>query len=178
MKRAILQPESAQEKCSKGETMQMLECGLCWDALTRAGGNCLGGPEVDLVFCVCAHCTHTLLLGLGRGSLGMLLPCCTQDRQDLVFLHLLVILYSNILPADLVFIFLLFFLPLLNGVFKPILLFSVKGAVNPLSCLAISVCVFSHCALACQLCQSPETLASVGLQTWISLCLTTQTPLD
>lgn len=124
---------------------------------------------------LCAHCK--MLLGQGRGSLGMLLPCCTQDKQDLVFLHLLVILYSNILAADLVFIF-PFFLPLLNGEFKPILLFSVKGAVNPLSCLAISVCVFSHCALACQLCQSPETLASVGLQTWISLYLTTQAPLD
>lgn len=109
-----------------------------------------------------------MLLGQGRGSLGMLLPCCTQDRQDLVFLHLLVLLYSNILPADLVFIFLkhfFSFLPLLNGVFKPILLFPVKGAVNPLSCLAISVCVFLHCALSCQLCQSLETLASFGLQT-------------
>lgn len=70
-----------------------------------------------------------------------------------------------------------FFLPPLNGVFKLILFFSVKEAVNPLSCLAISVHVFSHCAPACQLCQSLETLASVGLQTWISLYLTTQAPL-
>jgi len=76
-----------------------------------------------------------------------------------------------------IFYFLIFFTAPKWSV-KLILFFPVKEAVNPLSCLAISVRVFSHCAPACHLCQRPETLASVGLQTWISLYLTTQAPLD
>lgn len=57
-------------------------------------------PRWDLACCACARCK--MLLGIRggpvRSSPGMLLPCCstipscTQDRQDLVFLHLPVIL--------------------------------------------------------------------------------------